>query len=75
LTSGLAAAACATTKAVVAIWVVFVSTAAVVERGVPVRLGEASGAKPEMLAPAGMVTVPVKVGEASGARVVSVPCT
>ena len=43
------------------------SAVAVVDRGVPVRLGEASRAKPEMDAPAGMVTVPVKVGEAVGA--------
>ncbi len=35
--------------------------------GVPVNVGEAKGAKPEMLAPDGIVTVPVKVGEASGA--------
>ena len=55
------------TKAVVAICVVFVSTAAVVESGVPVNVGEARGAKPAMLAPAGIVTVPVNVGEASGA--------
>ena len=35
--------------------------------GVPVKVGEARGAKPEMLAPAGIVTVPVNVGEARGA--------
>jgi hypothetical protein len=68
---GMAAA----TKAVVAIWVVFVPPVAVGAVGVPVRAGEASGAKPAMDAPVGMVTVPVKVGEARGARVVSVPWT
>jgi hypothetical protein len=52
--------------------VVFVSAAAVVESGTPVSEGEASGANPEMDAPAGMVTVPVKVGLAVGALVVSV---
>jgi hypothetical protein len=35
---------------------------------VPVNVGEASGAKPLMLAPLGIVTVPVNVGEASGAK-------
>ena len=35
--------------------------------GVPVKVGEASGAKPEMDAPDGIVTVPVKVGLAKGA--------
>jgi hypothetical protein len=34
---------------------------------VPVNVGDANGAKPEMLAPAGIVTVPVNVGEAIGA--------
>jgi hypothetical protein len=34
---------------------------------VPVNVGEASKAKPEMEAPEGIVTVPVKVGEAKGA--------
>ena len=58
---------CPRTKAVVAICVVFVLTAAVVESGVPVKVGDARGAKPEMLAPDGMVTVPVKVGDARGA--------
>ena len=55
------------TNAVVAICVVLVPTAAVVEVGVPVNAGEASGAKPEIDAPPGIVTVPVKVGEAIGA--------
>ena len=35
--------------------------------GVPVNVGEARVAKPEIDAPAGMVTVPVNVGEAKGA--------
>ena len=35
--------------------------------GVPVKVGEASKANPEIDAPDGMVSVPVKVGEASGA--------
>ena len=34
---------------------------------VPVNVGDASGAKPEIEAPEGIVTVPVNVGEASGA--------
>jgi hypothetical protein len=51
----------------VAICVVFVSTAAVTERGVPVKVGEANVANPEIDAPDGMVTVPVKVGDALGA--------
>ena len=57
------------TKAVVAIWVVLVPPAAVGASGVPVSDGEASGAKPEIDAPEGIVTVPVKVGLASGALV------
>jgi hypothetical protein len=57
------------TKAVVAICVVFVAVEAVGAVGVPVRAGEAKGAKPEIEAPAGMVTVPVKVGEARFALV------
>ena len=56
-----------TTKAVVAICVVLVSAAAVVERGVPVNVGDANGANPLIDAPDGMVTVPVKVGDARGA--------
>jgi hypothetical protein len=67
--------ALARTKAVVAICVVFVPAVAVGAVGVPVSAGDASGAKPEMEAPAGMVTVPVKVGEASGALLVSVGWT
>ena len=55
------------------VWVVAIVPVGKV--GVPVKVGEASGAKPEMLAPTGIVTVPVNVGEASGARVVSVPWT
>jgi hypothetical protein len=57
----------AVTKAVVAICVVLVPPVAVGAVGVPVRAGEASGAKPAMDAPVGMVTVPVKVGLAKGA--------
>jgi hypothetical protein len=49
--------------------------AAVGAAGVPVKVGEASGANPEIEAPDGIVTVPVKVGLASGARLVSVGCT
>ena len=59
-----AASASALANAVVAICVVLVSAAAVGAVGTPVRSGEASGANPEMLAPAGIVTVPVNVGEA-----------
>jgi hypothetical protein len=70
-----AAGTAAVTKAVVASWVVFVPAVAVGAVGVPVRAGEAKGAKPEIDAPAGMVTVPVKVGLASGALEVSVPWT
>jgi len=44
-----------------------VAAAAVGAVGVPVNAGEASGAKPEMEAPEGIVTVPVKVGLARGA--------
>ena len=71
----------AVTKAVVATLVVLSPAVCVVaivpvgRVGVPVKVGEASGAKPEMDAPEGIVTVPVKVGEASGARVVSVGWT
>ena len=50
------------TNSVVATWVVLVRVAAVGAVGTPVSAGEASGAKPEMDAPAGIVTVPVKVG-------------
>ncbi len=35
----------------------------------PLRAGEERVAKPEMLAPAGIVTVPVKVGLAIGEKV------
>lgn len=55
------------TNAVVATCVVLVPAVAVGAAGVPVKVGEAKGAKPAMLAPEGMVTVPVKVGEAIGA--------
>jgi hypothetical protein len=71
----------AVTKAVVATAVVLLPAVCVTaivpvgSVGVPVKVGEANGAKPEMLAPTGMVTVPVKVGEASGALVVSVGWT
>jgi hypothetical protein len=61
-----------TTNAVVAICVVLVSAAAVVEMGAPVNVGLANGANPLIDAPEGIVTVPVKVGEAKGASVVSV---
>ena len=57
LSSTTPTAIAAVTKAVVAICVVFVSTAAVVDRGVPVNVGEASGAKPEIEAPEGSQTV------------------
>jgi hypothetical protein len=43
---GASSAICATTKAVVASWVVFVLRAAVGAAGTPVKVGEASGAKP-----------------------------
>jgi hypothetical protein len=56
-----------------AVWVVAIVPVGRV--GVPVKVGEANGAKPEMLAPAGIVTVPVKVGLANGARLVSVAWT
>jgi len=61
------------TKAVVAravvespaVWVVPIVPVGRV--GVPVKVGEARGANPEIEAPDGMVTVPVKVGLARGA--------
>jgi hypothetical protein len=43
-TTGVVADACATTNAVVASWVVLVSTAAVGAAGTPVNVGAASGA-------------------------------
>ena len=42
--AGVVADAWPTTYAVVAIWVVFVSAVAVVESGVPVKVGEANAA-------------------------------
>ena len=57
----------ASTYAVVATCVVLVRAEAVGALGVPVNAGEASGAKPEIEAPEGIVTVPVNVGEANGA--------
>ena len=51
----------ACTKAVVAICVVLVFVAAVGEVGVPVNAGLANVAKPDIDAPAGIVTVPVNV--------------
>jgi hypothetical protein len=69
------AATAAVTKAVVASAVVLLPALCVTpvvpvgSDGVPVNVGEARGAKPEMLAPAGIVTVPVNVGEARGAYV------
>ena len=60
---------CATTNAVVAICVVVVPGEAVGAAGVPVNVGLASGAKPDIDAPPGIVTVPVNVGLAIGAFV------
>jgi len=54
----------ARTNAVVASCVVFVDSVAVGAVGTPAKAGEASVAKPDIEAPAGIVTVPVKVGEA-----------
>jgi hypothetical protein len=51
----------------VASCVVLVRTAAVGAAGVPVNVGDASGANPLIEAPPGIVTVPVNVGDASGA--------
>ena len=52
------------TNAVVATLVVLFPAVCVVAVGFPVSAGEASGAKPEIDAPEGIVTVPVNVGEA-----------
>jgi hypothetical protein len=71
----------AVTNAVVASAVVLLPAVCVTpvvpvgKEGVPEKAGDARGAKPEMLAPAGIVTVPVKVGLSKAARVVSVPWT
>ena len=60
--SPISAVIAASVYAVVATCVLFVPGAAVGAVGVPVNAGEASGAKPEIEAPEGIVTVPVNVG-------------
>jgi hypothetical protein len=57
------------TKAVVAICVVLVSAAAVVERGVPVREGLAKGAAPETSATASVIAPVRPATEVTGAEV------